>query len=301
MITTIKSSNVTWVDIINPSKKDVNELKERFNIHPLILNELLRPSLRSKVDDYGSVLYMVLHFPVFDHQKRQSIPIEIDFIIGHNLLITARYQKLPPLEEFHRRSSSELTNHEFNISKNCGQLLYYVMREMFEFSLRELDHIRRSIDKIEEGIFNNEEKMLIGEILGVRRDILGFRKAMKPQKSTLESLLARSRTFFGEDMKGFFSFMLGDYLRVWNLVENYKEMIEALQQTNESLLTTKTNEVIKILTIFSVFALPVSIIGEFYSAYSWKHVSFATFVLVSFLVMAALVGVIMYLKKKKLI
>ena len=301
MITTLKSANISWVDIINPSKKDVNELKERFNIHPLILNELLRPSLRSKVDDYGPVLYMVLHFPVFDHQKRQSIPIEIDFIIGHNLLITARYQKLPPLEEFHKRSSSELTNHEFNISKNSGQLLYYVMREMFEFSLRELDHIRRSIDRIEEGIFNNEEKMLIREILGVRRDILGFRKAMKPQKATLESLLARSRTFFGEDMKGFFSFMLGDYLRVWNLVENYKEMIEALQQTNESLLTTKTNEVIKILTIFSVFALPISIIGEFYSAYSWKHVSFTTFVLVSFLVMAALIGVIMYLKKKKLI
>jgi len=301
MISTLKSSNVTWIDIFQPTRKDMEELKSRCALHPAIVSELMRPSLRPKVDDYGTMLYTVLHFPVFDSKRRLSIPIEVDFVIGHNLLVTVRYQKLPPLEEFHRKSSNERMNHEFAISKNSGYLLYYVLRELFEYSLRELDHIRRNLDKIEETIFGNNEKALVREILEVRRDILGFRKAMKPQRTTLESLLMRSRSFFGEDMKSFFSIMLGDYLRVWNTVENYREMIQALHETNESLLTTKTNEVVKILTLFSVFAVAVSVVGEFFSSYGFGHINFSTFLMLSTVFVASLSGVIFYLRKKGLI
>lgn len=304
MITVLKSSNITWVDVMSPTRKDIEELKEKYHLNPMsqvIWGELLKPTLRSKVEDYGTLLYMVLHFPVFDHQKRQSIPIEVDYIIGHNLLITVRYQKLPPLEEFHKRSQNEKSSHEFNMSSNAGHLIYYILKELFEYSLRELDHIRRNIDKIEESIFIGDEKRLVSEILGVRRDILGFRKAMKPQKATLESLIVRSKSFFGDEMMGFFTSMLGDYMRVWSLLENYKETIDALQETNDALLTTKTNEVIKTLTIFSVFGMAVSIIGEFFSSYSFAHMPLSSFLILSFFVVSVLMGVVFHLRKRRLL
>ena len=113
-------------------------------------------------------------------------------------------------------------------------------------------------------MFKNAERKIIEDISIVRRDIANFIRTIKPQKTILNSLMARGPEFFGKEMKPYFTDMIGDYTRVVNALENHKEIIEALHDTNESLLTTRTNEIIKVLTLFAVIVFPLTLIAAIF-------------------------------------
>ena len=99
MIKNINFKNITWINVFNPSAEDLKYLIKNFKIHPIIMNELTRPTLRPKVESYGDHLYMVLHFPIFSSETRTTLSREIDFVFTKNTLITVHYEKIAPFEE----------------------------------------------------------------------------------------------------------------------------------------------------------------------------------------------------------
>ncbi|EKE15969.1 MAG: hypothetical protein ACD_11C00061G0003, partial [uncultured bacterium] len=108
-------------------------------------------------------------------------------------------------------------------------------------------------------VFNGKEKEMVFEISVVKRDILNFRRTLKPQRSVLESLLQKDGLFIPEDTKPYFSDLIGTNIRLWNSLESNKETIESLEETNNSLLSNKLNITMKVLTIFSAVMLPMTV------------------------------------------
>ena len=261
---TIKYNNLTWIDINNPNQKDIEYLKENFNFHHFILDELLKPTMRPKVEKYDRYIFMVLHFPIFIQRIKRTFAREIDLLITPDAVITIHYESIEPLQEFLDKCVMKGEIREKTMSKSAGHLIYYIIENLFDFSFRELDHIQQKIDKIESKMFKNAERKIIEDISIVRRDIANFIRTIKPQKTILNSLMARGPEFFGKEMKPYFTDMIGDYTRVVNELENHKEIIEALHDTNESLLTTRTNEIIKVLTLFAVIVFPLTLIAAIF-------------------------------------
>ncbi|MEK7627739.1 MAG: magnesium transporter CorA family protein [Patescibacteria group bacterium] len=261
---TIKYNNLTWIDINNPNQKDIEYLKENFNFHHFILDELLKPTMRPKVEKYDRYIFMVLHFPIFIQRIKRTFAREIDLLITPDAVITIHYESIEPLQEFLDKCVMKGEIREKTMSKSAGHLIYYIIENLFDFSFRELDHIQQKIDKIESKMFKNAERKIIEDISIVRRDIANFIRTIKPQKTILNSLMARGPEFFGKEMKPYFTDMIGDYTRVVNALENHKEIIEALHDTNESLLTTRTNEIIKVLTLFAVIVFPLTLIAAIF-------------------------------------
>ena len=143
-----------------------------------------------------------------------------------------------------------------------------MLQELNKFSLRQIDHITRKIDVIEKAVFEesrlkNEEK-LVEDISVIRRDILDFRRAIKPQDTILESLKIRGTEFFGKLTKPYFSDIIGDHMRVWELLENHKETIESLQEANDSLLSHRTNRIMKLITLFAVIVFPLTLLASLF-------------------------------------
>lgn len=263
MIREVKSKNVTWLNVFNPTGEDLKNIAKNYKIHPLILNELTKPTLRPKVEGYGSHLYMVLHFPIFSLETRTTLPREIDFIFTKNTLITVHYEKIPPFEELLSQCESDEEFREHHLRGNSAFLLHKIITTLFEFSLRELDHIRQNVDDVERKIFASKKHYnVIEEIAFIRRDILNFWRTIKPEGLALESLAERGVLFFGDDLKPYFSDLIGSYLRVLNLLENQKEAIEVLYDTHESVLTTKTNEVMKMFTILAFITFPLALLVD---------------------------------------
>lgn len=259
----IKIQNLTWIDIVDPDKKDIKYLEENFNFHPVVLKELLSPTLRPKVEHYDSYLFMVLHFPIYDPKEKTTKSMEIDFLIVKDTLMSIRYGKIQPLQEFWKKCQ---TDKQYLYFQNSPALLLHCMlQELNNFSLRQIDHITKKINDIEDKIFKakktKEETKLVEKILIIRRDILDFRRTIKPQAAILKSLKSRGVEFFGRKMEPYFSDIIGDYLRVWDLLENHKETIESLQEANDSWLSNRTNLVMKILTMFAVIVFPLTLLA----------------------------------------
>lgn len=255
----IKGPKVTWIDIQNPTEKDVDYLKKKFNFHSLVLDELISASHRSKVESYPDYLYMIFHYPIYSTKKRETRPREVDIIVTKNTIITSHYFSVFPLSVVFERCKNYSKVRKRYMNQTSGYLLYYILNEVWKSCLTKLTRIDQRIDKIEEEIFAGQEKEMVLEISLVKTDIINFWRIIEPQRIILESLSKEGTEFFGQQLYHYFSDILGTFDQIWNSLQTYKETILALENTNQSLLSTKTNEIIKVLTIFSVIFLPLTL------------------------------------------
>lgn len=270
----IETKNLLWIDIKNPSKQDIKYLQEKYKFHDLILNELIPPSQRSKVEQYDDQLYLVLYFPVFDKKTRQTKPRELDIIIGKNILITSHYKTILPLKALFDQCNLYQEKRLKYMPKPV-MLLYHIIDNLLNACLPKLDHIAENIDKIEDKIFQGHEKEMVSEISIIKRDVLNIAKAIKPQKSLLESLNLVSSQFFSQKYKIYFQDLLGSYEYVRSVLDNQQEMISSLQETNESLLSSKISEIMKILTIISFITFPLGVIAGIFGMNVFQNIGFA--------------------------
>ena len=263
-MTTYKHKKLTWVNLESPTKSDIEKVMKDYSIPPLVTDELMRPTLRPKVDVYPNLIYLILHFPVYSHKTQGSNGREVDFIIGKNFLITSHYETIDPLHEFSKMFEVNSILDRSNIGEHAGFLVFYILRQLYDFSLRELDHIKEKIDFIEDNIFSGNEKQMVEKISFVNRDLLNFRQAIRPHKEILSSFEIAGIKFFGEDFAYHLADMIGEYFKVANQLEIHKETLIDFREANDSLLSTKINEIMKFLTIMAFITSPLFLLASIF-------------------------------------
>lgn len=265
MIREQRIKNVSWISLAEPTEADIRELNSRFpEIHELVLEELLTPSIRQRVENYESYLYMVLHFPILEGGQGKTVSREIDFILMPDTMITVQYGGIDPLEDFwHACEGKEARQDRYG--KTPVHVLYYLLYELFTFSLNELDELQEKIDAIEERVFTGNVQKTLQEVALLKRNVLDFRRAIKPQQITLESLAVTGTHFYGEKIRPYLADLVGEHLKVWNLLENHKETLDALFETNDSLLASRMNETMRILTLLAFIGLIPSTLAQLLS------------------------------------
>jgi len=260
----VKSSTVTWIDVVSPTHKDVHKLMHDFNIHPLAATQLKDPTFQPTVEHYDQFIYIALHFPIFNKEKGISEGVEIDFIITPNMVLTNHYTDIEALDSLLKKCSFvPHKNTSDCLDRGPFFLFYSIVNEMFNFSKKEIDAIHKDITDIEEGIFDEREKEMVPRISHVRRDIINFMGALKPQRMVLEALLT-SDHFIDHHTRPYMTSLLQQYDRLLHLIDTKREMLEALQQTNESLLNVKTNEIMKTLTIMAFVTFPLMLLSSLF-------------------------------------
>ncbi|PJE58458.1 MAG: hypothetical protein COU81_00570 [Candidatus Portnoybacteria bacterium CG10_big_fil_rev_8_21_14_0_10_36_7] len=303
MITKIEFNNITWVDVSEPTETDFAVIKEDYKLQPLIASEFLLTLKRPKIEKHKSQLWLVLHFPRYDGSKRTTEPAELDFIVTDHTLITVHSKSLLPLEVFIKdcQVQNKIKEETF---KNFGVLQFHLIDILINASLPMLDHIHDDIDIAEEKVFCGQGKEMLQEIAIIKRNIINFRRTIKPQKGILEALVKTSEQFFsGAKLEILANDLISSNIRVWNILENHKERIEAIERTNGSLLTYRTNEIIKTLTFISGIAFPLTVfIGFFamdvFGAYDFTQNPLSP-VIIGGIIIAFICSMILYFRSKK--
>ena len=262
MRSVIKGSKVKWIDIKNPTKKDIDYLKKEFNFHPLVLEELIIPSYRSKVESYPSYLFMIFYYPVYNKERRETRAKELDIIITKDAVITNHSYSILPLQKIFNRCKDYPRAKKRYMGQDSGHLLYHILNIIWKSCLTKLVRIDQRLDGIEKEMFAEKEKEMVLEISLVKTDIINFWRIIEPQKRILESLSEEGTRFFGETLFHYFSDISGTFEQILNALQTYKETVLALEDTNQSLLSTKINEIIKVLTVFSAIFLPLTLIAS---------------------------------------
>ena len=269
----------------------------------MVLDELINPTPRPRVERHKDYLFMVLYYPMYNVETRKTSSRELSIIVTKKAVITSHYKPIPPLKtlfdgcRFHKQSQQTY------MSEGSGQLVYYILSAFWKNCFKKLEKIDERIDNIQKYIFSGQEKEMVLEISLVKIDIINFWRIIEPQKEVLDSLLKEGLTFFGQILLPHFSDVLGTYERVSNNLETDKETILALEDTNQSLLSTRINEVMKVLTTFSVIMLPLTLIASIWGMNFPKSLplsnSPAGFWLVFILMTIILLVMVIYFRKKK--
>ena len=260
---TITENNLTWTDIEKPTKKDLDWLKNNFNIHTIVLDELIPASQREKVEYFDNYMFLAIHVPVFHQTKKTTKPIELDFLIAENQLITIPHDRIEPPKNLIKKCENkpELKSKYFN--STTGHLFYFISEELLNFAERQLAHIGKNINQVEDDMFKGAERELIRDISVIKRDVLDFRVAIRPLCRIFNSLANRGINFWpekSEDLKIYFNDLIGDYERIWNEIANYTDTINALEDTHTNLLSHKTSTIIRTFTILSFITFPAMLV-----------------------------------------
>jgi len=253
-----------WVDVENPIEADVEYLKKKFTLHETVSEEIIPPSQRSKAEIFDHYIYLVVHFPVFDKNTKLSHNRELDIIASDRFLVTSHYQAIVPHKAFFDKINLYADEREKYFEKGMAFLLYTLIDDLLSNYFPKLDHIAEDIRTIEHLVFKGKQRDMVFEISHVRRNLLSFRQALKPQRSILDSLPKLSEKIFDKGALPYFEDLAGDYAKVWEVAENLKEILDILENTNNSLFSVRLNEIIKVLTVVSVIFIPPTLLVNFF-------------------------------------
>ena len=258
----VEAEGLRWINIERPRQIDRAWLEEHFDFHPLDYEDVFSRNQRPKVDEYDDYLFIVLHFPRYDKTVSRLNAAEVDIFVGPDYLITLPNEPLQPISYLFDRVRSNEELREQLFSKGAGYLLYKIVDDSVDASFPMLRKIGNKLERVEEEIFDGNSAEVVRDISNVKQEIINFRKIVRPQRATLRDLERIKTRYIPEDLDIYFDDINDASERVWDMLENYKEVVEALEETNESAISHRSNEIFRILTAFSVIFLPLTLIAS---------------------------------------
>jgi magnesium transporter len=253
---------VTWTNITLARPGDMDRLGEAYpHFHPLDLEDCMSPIERPKIDEYDDYLFIVMHFPLWDRQRRISRPGEVDFFVGSRYLVTVHDGELKPLVDLFEQCKNDPGVRASYMGSGASRLLYAVADRLVDYIFPMLYRVDANIHTIEENLFSEDTRHIIQDISFVRRDIIALRRIIRPQLPILANLEQVDRPFIHEELDVYFGDILDHLQKASELVDDHAEVIASLADTNDALVSYRINEVMRILTVISVIMLPLTLLS----------------------------------------
>lgn len=261
----IEHDGIRWINIERPGPPEEAWLRENFDFHDLDYEDVRSRNQRPKIDEYDDYIFIVLHLAVFDKRVGRLNAAELDMFVGPDFVITLPNESLKPVEYLFERCKSHEETRESRMSKGPGYLLYTIVDDVFSSFFPMLRKIGLKLDNVEEEIFLEERsREVVRDISNVKQEIINFRKIIRPQRAVLRDLERLKMRFIAEDLEIYFDDIVDASERMWDMLENYKEVVEALEATNESVISHNVNDILRFLTVFSVLFLPLTVIASIF-------------------------------------
>src|SRR5512132_2513679 len=260
----IAAEGLRWVKIDRPGALEQAWLEENFDFHALDYEDVLSRNQRPKIDVYDDYLFIVLQFPIFDPSVGRLNAGELDIFVGAGVLITIPNQPLQPVEYLFERCRQKEELRDQLFSRGSGYLLYRVVDDSFDSCFPMLRKIGNKLDVLEEEIFEGRSEEVVRDLSNVKQEIINFRKVIRPQRPVLRDLERVKQRYLAPeiDLEIYFDDIVDAHERIWDMLENYKEVVEALEETNESVISHRFNDTLRILTVFSIVFLPATLIAS---------------------------------------
>src|SRR3989344_1866825 len=262
MINTYKYRGETWIDIDHGTTEEIHDLMNTYNLHPFVAKELTSTTPKPRVEFHDQYIYCILHFPVWKHTHSKDGAQEIDFIIGKDFLITARYDTIDALHRFGKSLEvSEILQKDSLKSDHSLFILTAMLKHLYSSIFDELDFMEDNIEQITSKIFKEKEKEMVISISEMTRTLLNFRKVNDMHHEILELISKYGKDFMGEKFSKEMDFIISDYQKINTSIKSSLDRLRELRDTNNSLLTTKQNETVKHLTVMGFIILPLNLIA----------------------------------------
>lgn len=302
MVTRYSRNGVTWVDLEAPSPDELRAVMKEFAIDARVEEEIVTPTPYPLVLSCPRYVYLILHFPTAN-PKGGARNQEIDFVVGKDFVVTVRYEVVDSIHSLHRVFETEALLGT-SAHHGAGHIVERVLRHIYGAIREQAELASRKMEGIEENIFAGRERAMVREISHVARILLRFDTALsrheEPLKAFLEDLA--KPPFFGKAFAVHAAHIQAEHDHTAAIVGSYRAVIRELRITNDSLLTSSQNEVIKTLTVMAFLAFPLTLMASIFGM-NTEHTPIvgaaADFWIIIGLMLLAVLGIFMYFKSKR--
>jgi magnesium transporter len=302
-IETITHGKLTWINFEKPTAMETEYLSKHYPFHPLDLDDCLSRIQRPKIDKYEAYLFMVLHFPVYNKKSRVTTASQVSIFIGEDYLITLHTGALKPLAKlFVDCQANEKARNEY-MGRSSSLLLYLILDRLISYCFPILYKIVDNIEHVEDDIFAEGKRETVKELSILRRDIIAFRRIMKPQTEAFELLESEDWPVIKVDPEVYFGDIADHARKIQDTLDDYKDVVEGLNDTNNTLYSFRTNQVIRVLTIISTIMLPLALIAGILGMNIWPFTTggpdWPTFLGIMFAMLGITAGMLVLFRRKR--
>ncbi len=262
MKNTYTYDSLTWIDLERPTKAELKDVVDEYNIHPFVEKELSDISPKPKVELYDDFLYTILHFPALRRGRPQEEGHEIDFIIGKNYIITVHYDSIDSIIEFAKAFEAKSITDKKKGTLAPGGIFLEMILKLYGAVDEELDILHASLEHIKSEIFREKEKAMVIAISHADRGLLNLEKGLLFHEEILESLKEKGARYFGESFTANLHIVQERQRNIKRTMVQTARYLDELRKTNDSLLSLHQNELMKVFTIMAFIIFPLALVTD---------------------------------------
>jgi magnesium transporter len=261
----IEFNGLKWIDIIRPTNKEIKMLEDTYEFHELLLEDCMTEHQRSKIDSYEDYSFIVLHLPRYRKELFRLDSEEIDIFIGPNYLVTLHEGELKPLVDLAQKCKDNEDARKEYMEDGSALLLYGITKSLFDYCFPMLDKIGNNVNGINKQVFTTRSKSMLETISRTKMEIINYRSVIKPLRPVIITLEKVIKKYLPEDMDIYFDDITDKIEKIWDMLENYKEVIESADNTFAALTNHTMNGLMRTFTIIQVAILPMTLVSGLFS------------------------------------
>ncbi len=284
-------SQLQWFDIADPASADLDELARRFGLHELQIEDCRHRPQRPKTEEHDHYAFTVLKHM---HNQKELEFDDVDVFLGHDFLITVHNGDSALIESVRARAEQEHVD-------RLDRLFYMIVDKIVDAYQPVLDQLADATADIEDVVLDKPDPETLARIFSLKRKLVEFRRVSGGMRDVVNELIRREKGLLGDDLDMYFRDVYDHITRTVELIETYRDLLSGALDIYLSAVANRTNEVMKILTIWGTVALPLVIITGFFGMnlkLPWQGTAHGTAFALA-LMAASTVAVLVYFKIKR--
>jgi magnesium transporter len=294
-----KSDHIFWVDLSEPTDEESYILTHDFKFHPLAIEDVLTEMSRPKVDDYDDYLFVVFIVASGRPGGEDELPFkEIGLFLTKNAVVTVHFQPLNVIDKVFKR----LHKDERFISRGADFFLHTLLDHLADTYFETLRVIEHETDRIEDDVFEEPGPEIVKRIFTIRRDVLQVKRTVAPLREVVNQFARAKFSLIGERTAIYYSDIHDHLARISDEADEHRDALNSSLEVYYSTVSTRTNEIIKFLTIFTAILLPPSfVVGlygmnfEFMPELNWEY----GYIFVWVIIVVIVTGLLLFFRKRK--
>ncbi|MEH1863501.1 MAG: magnesium/cobalt transporter CorA [Nostoc sp.] len=259
----IDSESISWVDVQGLGSQDIlQRLGKVFELHPLVLEDIVNVPERPKTEDYEDQLLFIARMVVPKERSCGFYSEQVSLILGKNYLLTV--QEEPEHDCFEGVRSRIEKNKGIIRKQGADYLAYALLDAIIDGFFPVLELYGERIQELEEEVIVKPTPQTLQNIYQIRRELLQLRRAIWPQRDAINSLIRDAPDLISEEVRIYLRDCYDHTVQVMDMVETYRELASGLMDVYLSAVSNKMNEIMKVLTIVSTIFIPLTFVAGIY-------------------------------------
>ena len=284
-------AHLAWFDVADPESAELDELAQRFGLHELQIEDCRHRPQRPKTEEHDHYVFTVLKHI---HDGGELEFDDLDLFLGRDFLISVRSADAAVIEKVRTRAGEE------NVDR-LDRLFYMIVDQIVDDYQPVLDKLADEISEIEDVVLDHPDPETLARIFLLKRKLVEFRRIAGGMREVVNSLIRRENGLVGDDLDPYFRDIYDHIIRTVDLIETYRDLLSGSLDIYLSAVANRTNEVMKVLTIWGTVSLPLVIITGFFGMnlrLPWVNSPYGTDYAVALMAIST-IAVLIYFKIKR--